>query len=94
MAQTSISQSMFDDYLGKIWATNQPREVKCYQQILENFESGWGNQGRTVWDAYNGFTQYLDYQRGRSSTSRLESAWFGNSAKLRRKAHQEALALI
>lgn len=94
MAQTSISQIMFNNYLTNIFETDKPQEMKCYYQILENFESGLGNHGRTVWDAYNGFTQYLDYQKGRSETSRLESTWFGNSARLRMKAHQEALALI
>jgi phage/plasmid-like protein (TIGR03299 family) len=67
---------------------------KSWDQILENFQGGRGNQGQTVWDAYNGVTEWIDYHRGRSAATRLESAWFGDGANLRQKAHEVALAMI
>lgn len=68
--------------------------MKAWEQIIKNFECGRGNQGKSLWDALNAITEYLDYHRGRSEATRLESAWFGDSAQLRTVAHEEALALL
>lgn len=94
MARKSISRELFELYVGKVLGTETPTSTKAYPQIEANFEAGRGNQGKTLWDALNGVTEWLDYQRGRSEATRLESAWFGNSAQLRIKAHEEALALL
>ena len=31
----------------------------------------------TWWAAYNGFNEYLNYEKGRSNNNRMESLWFG-----------------
>ena len=97
MANRSIKSFEIDSYLAKIFNKESPeqaQDMKAYEQIIANFEKGRGNKGSTVWDAYNGVTEFLDYQRGKSDVSRLNSAWFGDSARLRTKAHSEALVLI
>lgn len=94
MAHQPITQEVFELYLANIWEIEDPTQSQSFASIQENFEAGRGNRGKTLWDAYNGFTEWLDYQRGRSEVSRLESAWFGDSARLRIKAHREALALL
>jgi phage/plasmid-like protein (TIGR03299 family) len=94
MAQKPISSELLELYIGNILQSDDPTEHKAFPCILANFEEGRGNQGKTLWDAYNGFTEWLDHQRGKSEVSRLESAWFGGSARLRAKAHREALALL
>jgi phage/plasmid-like protein (TIGR03299 family) len=94
MAHKPITRELFELYLANIFDTEDPTKNKSFPSIQQNFEAGRGNQGKTLWDAYNGFTEWLDHQRGRSELSRLESAWFGDSARLRIKAHREALALL
>lgn len=94
MANKSISTELFELYISNIFSIEDPTEHKAFSLIQENFEAGRGNSGKTVWDAYNGFTEFLDHQRGRSESSRLESAWFGDSSRLRIKAHNAALALL
>ncbi|WP_013320624.1 DUF932 domain-containing protein [Gloeothece verrucosa] len=94
MATKPISRELFELYIGNIFSSDSPTENWAFPLIQENFEAGKGNGGKTLWDAYNGFTEWLDHQRGKSEVSRLESAWFGDSARLRIKAHREALALL
>jgi phage/plasmid-like protein (TIGR03299 family) len=94
MAFKPITKELFELYLANIFELETPRDNKAFPLIQENFEAGRGNQGKSLWDAYNGFTEWLDHQRGKSEVSRLESAWFGDSARLRIKAHREALALL
>lgn len=94
MAQKPMNLELLEFYVGNVLGTETPTSTKAWPRIVENFECGRGNQGQTLWDAMNGITEYLDYQRGRSEATRLESAWFGDSAQLRVKAHLEALALL
>ncbi|BAZ47159.1 hypothetical protein NIES4102_42050 (plasmid) [Chondrocystis sp. NIES-4102] len=94
MAKVSLNQQDLDLYLSLVLNTDTPQATRAYPQIIGNFESGRGNKGKTLWDAYNGVTEWLDYQRGNSKSQRLESSWFGNSAKIRALAHQSALELV
>lgn len=40
----------------------------------------------TAWTLYNSVTEYIDHNRGRTDDSRMESAWFGDGATLKKKA--------
>src|SRR5262245_13657755 len=57
-------------------------------------ESGRGNArpsvSGTYWTAYNGVTEWLSYQRGRTPENRLNSLWFGEGANLNRQALEVA----
>ncbi len=53
--------------------------------------TGAGNDGSTMWDAFNGVTEYTSWQRGRSDESRVNSLWFGDAAKLNDEALKLAL---
>lgn len=94
MALKPMTSELLELYLANIFESDNVRENRAFPLIQSNFETGRGNQGQTLWDAYNGFTKWLDHQRGKSEVSRLESAWFGDSVRLRNKAHLEALALV
>ena len=94
MANHQLNSADLDLYLSLVMDTNAPQSTRAYPQIIANFEKGRGNKGQTLWDAYNGVTEWLDHQRGNSNSKRLESTWFGNSAKTRELAHQTALELI
>jgi phage/plasmid-like protein (TIGR03299 family) len=93
MARYQLNQADLDLYLSEILDTDTPQSTRAYPQIVANFQQGRGNHGRTLWDAYNGVTEWLDYQRG-SDASRLDSSWFGASSHTRLLAHSTALALI
>jgi len=44
----------------------------------------------TWWAAYNGFNEYLNYSKGRNTSNRLESLWFGQNGTDNNKALQLA----
>jgi phage/plasmid-like protein (TIGR03299 family) len=47
----------------------------------------------TYWGAYNALTDWVDHTRGnRGEAARLESAWFGEGARLKQRAYDVALA--
>jgi phage/plasmid-like protein (TIGR03299 family) len=66
--------------------------------VTDLFESGMGSKIKaargTVWAAYNAVTEYLNYHQGRSSETRLNSLWYGTSAKTNKHALAEALKLV
>ena len=47
----------------------------------------------TWWEAFNGITWYIDHESGREQEKRLESAWFGNKATVKREALSLALEM-
>lgn len=47
----------------------------------------------TWWSAYNAVTEYLSYTRGRTADSRLDSLWYGDSAKTNARALELALGM-
>jgi phage/plasmid-like protein (TIGR03299 family) len=63
-------------------------------RVEELVYMGKGNIGRTWWDAYNGVTEYLTHEAGRSADSRLRSAWFGASEKTSKRAFDLAVERV
>jgi len=67
-------------------------EPKCrtYDKIHRLFVEGRGNQADgvrgTMWAAYNAITEYLGYERGKDADVRVDSMWFGDAAKINRRA--------
>jgi phage/plasmid-like protein (TIGR03299 family) len=65
--------------------------------IMDLFTTGHGNTNPsvagTVYALYNGVTQYLSYDMGRTQEGRLDSLWFGRGADLNATALEHALAL-
>lgn len=94
MARKPMTSELLEFYVGNVLGTETPTSTRAWPQIVANFECGRGNQGKTLWDSYNALTEYLDYQRGRSEATRLESAWFGEGDRIRQNAHESALTLL
>lgn len=53
-------------------------------------QSATGVRG-TWWAAYNGFNEYLNYAKGRTTDNRLDSLWFGQNANDNAKALASAM---
>ncbi len=70
---------------------------RLYERIVPLFEGGRGNDlpgvKGTWWAAFNGVTEYLTHERGKSADTRLDSLWFGQGAQLGRRALDTALAM-
>ena len=94
MADQEVNSELLSTYLGSVLGTPQPQLRPEWPQLVDNFERGQGNRGKTLWDAYNAVTEWIDHQQEMSNERRLWSTWFGTGAVLREKAHKEAIALI
>jgi hypothetical protein len=61
--------------------------------VTRLFETGRGSDlataRGTLWGAYNAVAEYLSYERGLGQDTRLNSLWFGASARL----NEDALAV-
>lgn len=77
------------------------REKVARETLNENitrlFEAGHGNTASgvsgTYWALYNGVTQYLSYEQGRTDDSRLDSLWYGANKDLNKTALESALVM-
>lgn len=69
------------------------RSANTLKDIVNLCVNGAGNQGETAWDAYNGVTQYLTHNAGRSADTRLDSLWFGPNKNRNDRALRLALSL-
>jgi phage/plasmid-like protein (TIGR03299 family) len=102
LARKSINQSDLTKYVKRVLKVDDSQEVSTrtkntVQQIIGLCESGRGNSlpsvSGTYWTAYNGFSEWLSYNRGRSQDSRLNSLWFGDSASVNKHALETALEM-
>jgi phage/plasmid-like protein (TIGR03299 family) len=73
------------------------RSANTLAAVMENVYAGRGQSLESIrgtwWSAYNGVTEYLSHQRGRSDDTRLNAAWFGESVNLNATALETALEM-
>lgn len=67
---------------------------RLFDSILPLFQKGRGNSGASYWDAFNGITEYLTWERGRTADNRMQSLWLGEGGALADKALTEALKCV
>ncbi len=46
-----------------------------------------------LWDAYNGVTEWLSWERGRSQDNRLNSVWYGDGSRINARALELAVEM-
>ena len=66
--------------------TLHPVTERRVDRMVELAFTGRGNRGESLWDAYNGVTEYLSHEAGRSDDTRVRSLWFGPSRAMSRRA--------
>ena len=100
LARKKISRKDLRKYVRKILGFDATEEVKpvtqkIFDQVEVFYTSGRGNDMAgvkgTLWAGYNAVTEYLSYSRGQTQNSRLDSLWFGDSARLNRTALEIAV---
>ena len=93
LSSTWLNDNLMDHIIAG--AYNKPVEsVRAANNIREFARSGIGNEGKTLWDAVNGVTQYLTHESQKDDTKRFLSTNFGRNAQVARRAMNTALALV
>lgn len=104
LAQFKISKADLRKYVKVVLGVDEKDESELPAQTLTKIgaiinaaEVGKGNDmpaiRGTLWAAYNGVTEYLGYEYGRTQDSRLDSLWWGQNAKVSQKALEVALQM-
>lgn len=70
-----------------------PRQRNILENVVDLCGNGVGNDGRTVWSAYTGLTQYVTHAYGRNVDCRLRGAWYGEGRRINDRAFAVALQL-
>lgn len=74
------------------------KESRGYKRVMELFDGeAIGSDidgGHTMWRLLNSITQYVDWERGRSASTRINAAWFGAGDGLKSYAYQTLMEAI
>ena len=63
-----------------------------FEQLMQNYSSGRGNNGKTLWDAYNSVTEYYDHQKNYKDW--MAGTQFGKASEYKRRALLYATKII
>jgi phage/plasmid-like protein (TIGR03299 family) len=100
LARKSVNQTDLRKYVKRVLKIESEEDISTrskniVEEIVRLAEAGRGNDlpavRGTLWTAYNGVSEWLTYNRGRSTDNRLNSLWFGDSALTNRHALEVAL---
>lgn len=74
------------------------RKTRGYRRVMELFSGdalGYDLAGgNTAWGFINAVTQWVDHERGRSNSTRMNSAWFGSGEGVKNRALELALQTV
>jgi phage/plasmid-like protein (TIGR03299 family) len=108
MASVQVDGAMLQHYLRQVFPDprqrgDEARYLRAQEQARTDragseylFEKGQGNELRrvagTLWAAYNGVTEYIDYRRYAKATEgrQLEAIWFGDGYSAKARAYTAA----
>lgn len=90
-----------DDYFKALYPDPEkadPANAKAKRMALWGlFEKGMGNDmpgvAGTAWAAYNAVTEFVDHHTGTDERRRMESSWYGDGAKLKIRAFDQAVKM-
>lgn len=103
LANKNISRQDAIDFLLELMApevkkegvsTRKMNQVNEVAQLFAGRGMGSSLEGAsgTLWGVLNAVTEYVDHHAGRTANTRMNSAWFGEGAKLKGEAFKKALA--
>lgn len=96
LAQVSLAPSDIREYVQKVFDVDPSKEevsTKLGNQldkVVNMALFGMGNNGSSLWDAFNGVTQFLSHESGHNANTRTESLWFGSAGKRLERAAEIA----
>lgn len=95
LAQKIMDKEMVETFLKDVMGESEStRKKNQIEEVTKLANEGKGNNGKTLWDWYNGVTEYVDHNRIKNDEKRLTSAMVGSGATLKDKAWNVALKMV
>lgn len=101
LASRQVNKEDLEKYIKIVLGVDE-EEIKTRTRntidgIINLFETGKGANipgvRGTYWGAYNSVTEWLTWERGHNTDTRLNSLWFGDSANVNKSALETALEM-
>ena len=93
LSSTKATVGVMDKIILAAYGKKEGETVRNRDQIVDRFFNGRGNEGSTLWDAFNAITEFNTHASGKTSEARFGYANFGTGASVARRAIDAALAL-
>lgn len=94
LARKLVDKQMVERFLNELVPdTGTTRSKNQRERMVELFECGKGNSGKSAWHLYNAATEYIDHDRTSDPEKAMDSAMFGSGSILKGKAFDIALTL-
>lgn len=98
MAQVKLSDAKIEKFFkmtfpvidGEEWSSRRKNQIEEMQRLSIE---GKGNTGSTVWDLFNGVTEWIDHEAGADPMLNINSSWFGTRRDQRQDAFRAAMTL-
>lgn len=76
---------------GEEWSTRRKNQI---EEMTRLALEGTGNNGTSVWDLFNGVTEWIDHKASADEMANVNSSWFGTRKDQRQDAFRAALELV
>jgi len=101
MANKLVDRVMVNNFLDTLMTPpaegSSSRSISIHsnkrEKVIELFEEGKGNNGSTMWDLYNGTTEFVDHFFGSDVDKRFVSSLVGAGADMKNRAFHTAMAM-
>jgi phage/plasmid-like protein (TIGR03299 family) len=95
LTEKILDKQMVEKFLKDVVGEETSAQNTRYrQEILSISENGIGNSGNTLWDLYNGVTEWIDHKRGNDIDKRMASSLVGSGFNIKQKAWESVNNLI
>lgn len=93
LATTKATVGQLDRIIQSAYGKKENETVRNRDEIVNRFFAGAGNEGATLWDAFNAITEFNTHASGKTAEARFGYANFGTGSRVARRAIDMALAL-
>lgn len=100
LAQSFVDRNMVETFLEELFPVDDTKTDRHKQNthikrghVKDFFVNGKGNEGKTLWDLYNGVTEFTTHHMG-SDTTRFKRNIQGDASRLASKAFDLALEMV
>ena len=104
MSRVKLDQNRLTQYLTAVYPDQKEPEKQLLVQKDREWSGFFFDQGRgnrepgvagSLWAGFNGVTEWMDHRKTRqNSNQRLQSAWFGESARIKSRAYSVAVGML